>query len=196
MYENFSGIILAGGENKRFDGIIKSLSYIDGKQIVKRIILVLEQLFPEIIIVTNLPGEFREFSRFKIVSDKIIGKGPLGGIHAGLEAAANELCFVIAGDMPFPDRDIIKGMIDEFSDSEPELLIPKLGSGIEPLHSIWQRKINQKLESFLLSGDRNAVRDFIKTADIKYYEIQESESARIAFTNINYLKDIVSPHKF
>ena len=65
---NISGVILAGGINSRFDGIIKAKISIGGKTIISRIIDTIEGVFDEIIIVTNIPEEFTGFDNLKITA--------------------------------------------------------------------------------------------------------------------------------
>ena len=86
MTNRISGVILAGGSNKRFGGITKANVVIDGETIISRIISTISNLFDEIIIVTNKPKEFQEFIQYKIVEDQYLKAGPLGGIHAALKA--------------------------------------------------------------------------------------------------------------
>ena len=65
MERKISGVILSGGANKRFDGTIKSNIVIDGKTIISRIINTINDLFDEILIVTNSPTEFVEYNNYK-----------------------------------------------------------------------------------------------------------------------------------
>src|SRR5665647_29134 len=99
MVSNISGVILAGGAGKRFNGIIKPRILIDGKTIISRIIATISEIFDEIIIVTNSPEGFSEFSNCKVISDQLLNKGPLAGIHSALKVSEKEALFVFAGDM-------------------------------------------------------------------------------------------------
>jgi molybdopterin-guanine dinucleotide biosynthesis protein A len=81
MAHNISGVILAGGASKRFNDIIKTKIVIDGKTIISRIIETIDDIFDEIIIVTNTPDEFKEYANCRIIGDQFLNKGPLGGIH-------------------------------------------------------------------------------------------------------------------
>jgi molybdopterin-guanine dinucleotide biosynthesis protein A len=53
MVHNISGVILAGGSNKRFTGMTKANIVIGGKTIISRIMEIIRDIFDEIIIVTN-----------------------------------------------------------------------------------------------------------------------------------------------
>ena len=68
MINNISGVILAGGANKRFNGIIKAKIIIDGNTIISRIIEIFSEIFDEIIIVTNTPEEFKDITAAELLA--------------------------------------------------------------------------------------------------------------------------------
>jgi len=183
--EYISGVILTGGENKRFGGMNKSNLIIGGSTIISRIINIISDIFSEIIIVTNTPEEFHAFDNFKIVPDQYLKIGPLGGIHASMKACSKESVFVFAGDMPYVDREIIMNQIKYFSSCNDDVLIPRVNSYIEPLHAIYRNSIFVTLDKYLLYNDRYAVRDFLGKVNVSYMDLPESVQTKRAFTNIN-----------
>jgi molybdopterin-guanine dinucleotide biosynthesis protein A len=190
MNVKLSAAILAGGAATRFDGKVKSKIIIDGETIISRIISVLRDLFDELIIVTNNPEEFSYFNFCNIVRDEILNAGPLGGIHAAMKASSNDSVFVFAGDMPFLDRDIIINLLDTYKGSDCDGLIPVIEEYMEPLHAIYRISLAGNLESYLRSNQSFAVRDYIKTLNVRYFKLEDSEGNKIAFTNINSATDI------
>jgi molybdopterin-guanine dinucleotide biosynthesis protein A len=190
MGNNISGVILAGGANKRFGGVTKANVIINGLSIISRIISVIEDLFPEIIIVTNNPDEFNEFIQCKIVVDQYLKAGPLGGIHAAFKSSSEDAIFVFAGDMPFLDKKIISDQINDFKKGEQDVLIPKVGQFIEPLHAIYRKSIMNELERFLIERKSRAVRDFLDQVNVGYFKISDTEQNKKAFTNINSPADL------
>lgn len=190
MDTRLSGVILAGGSNKRFRGITKANVVIDGETIISRMISTISDLFVEIIIVTNKPEEFQEFIQYKIVEDQYLKAGPLGGIHAALKASSEDAIFVFAGDMPFLDKEIITDQINEFNKREHDVLIPEVDQFIEPLHAIYRKSVLNDLERFLSKGNSRAVRDFLSEVNVGYLQIPKTEKTEIAFTNINSPSDL------
>lgn len=190
MTDRISGVVLAGGAGSRFNGLIKSRILINGETIISRIISSIGGIFDEIIIVTNTPDEFIEFRNYKIVGDLILNAGPLGGIHAGLSASSKEAVFVFAGDMPFLDKRLILSMIDDYMGAACDALIPRIGGFIEPLHSIYNNSVINRLEEYLRNDRGCAVRDFIELLDVKYMKLEGSADIRRAFTNINSPDDL------
>jgi molybdenum cofactor guanylyltransferase len=191
MSEKISGAILAGGAASRFNGTIKPKIVIDGETIISRIITVIRDIFEEIIIVTNNPSEFSDFSYCKIVKDEIQNKGPLGGIHAALRASSNDAVFIIAGDMPFPDRNVILRIIEAYKRSDSNVIIPKVGEYTEPLHSIYRKSITEHLGTYLRSGKSCAVRDYAELINAEFLRFENTEIIKRAFKNINSPSDII-----
>ncbi|MCU0472236.1 MAG: molybdenum cofactor guanylyltransferase [Bacteroidales bacterium] len=190
MLNRISGVILAGGANKRFGGKTKANIIVKGETIISRIIFTISDLFDEKIIVTNRPEEFRGFTHCKIIKDLYFKAGPLGGIHAALKSLSGDAIFVFAGDMPFLDRIIINDQINEFNRNEYDVLIPKIGKLIEPLHAIYRKSVLEDLEKFLFEGTNRAVRDFLLELNVGYFQVSETDTNRSAFTNINSPSDI------
>jgi len=190
MLNRISGVILAGGANKRFGGKTKSNIIVDEETIISRIIFIITDLFDEKIIVTNKPEEFQGFAQCKIITDHFLKAGPLGGIHAALKSASGDAIFVLAGDMPFLAKKIIEGQINEFNRTGYDVLIPKIGILIEPLHAIYKKSVLEDLERFLTEGKNRAVRDFLTELNIGYFHVPDTEANRSSFTNINSPSDI------
>ena len=190
MADNIAGVILAGGASKRFNGIIKPMIDYEGKTIISRIIETIGEIFDDIIIVTNTPDEFKEYDNYKIIGDKFLNKGPLAGIHSALKESESEAIFVVAGDMPLLDKEIIIRQIDFYNTNKCDILIPQIDYYIEPLHGIYKKTLIRNLEDYL-GGDNNyAVREFLKMSDVRYLLMEVSGKSISAFTNINSSDDI------
>jgi len=195
MYKNISGVILAGGENKRFGGQPKSKSVIGGKTIISRIAGTIKDIFGEIIIVTNAPAEFKEFNRFRIISDLFQNTGPIGGLHAAMKTASNDAVFVFGGDMPFLQKQLIINQINIFAKEKCDALVPQVNDFTEPLHSIYSLTILNKLEEYLTESGNYALREFLKRIDVKYMKLPDSDLTKRSFININYPSDLTSLDK-
>jgi molybdopterin-guanine dinucleotide biosynthesis protein A len=192
MIVNISGVILAGGDSKRFNGITKSNIVIGGKTIISRITDTISEIFDEIIIVTNTPEDFKDIGNCRLVNDKFVKAGPLGGIHAALMESSKNALFVFAGDMPFPDRKLILQQIKKFNTRKCDILVPGNKKFIEPLHAIYRKSILKPLEDYLEANQNFAVREFLKSVGVNYFEFEDRELAKKAFTNINSIQDILS----
>ncbi len=82
MYNDITGIILAGGKSKRM-GINKALLKIGDKTIIERTAGLMQGLFNRVLLITNSPNEYM-FLGLEIYEDIYKNIGPLAGIHSGL----------------------------------------------------------------------------------------------------------------
>ena len=190
MQENITAAILAGGPGSRMNGLIKPLMMIGGETIISRTLGVFSDNFTEIIIVTNNPCEYSEFPLCRMVLDQFTGIGPIGGIHAALKAASYDVVFICAGDTPLLNSRLIMRQINLFNSLRCDILVPKVGFSVEPLHAVYRRKVLTRLEEFLTSEKSNAVHEFFTMVDVKYMELDENEEIQYIFSNINVPSDI------
>lgn len=96
-----TGIVLAGGKSSRMGSDKAGLTWDDSDFLHKQL-AVLATVCDDLIVVSNVSRIIR-LPNVRIVSDNYSNCGPLGGLEAGLSAAAGNVCFVVACDMPFID---------------------------------------------------------------------------------------------
>lgn len=144
---NITGIILAGGKNTRM-GTNKAFLEIDGVRLIDKTINIYRQLFDDIIIVTNDPLSYIEFTDATIVTDIYKGKGPLGGIYTGLFYSKNDYAFVSACDMPYLNEDFISYLTNQAG--KHDVIVPELVEGYQPLHAIYSRNCLPSIKRLLM----------------------------------------------
>jgi molybdopterin-guanine dinucleotide biosynthesis protein A len=188
MGKEITAAILAGGPASRMGGVIKPEILLAGKTILEHSLSVLRIIFSEIILVTNSPEIFTGYGDLIITSDHYKGIGPIGGIHAAIKAASGDAVFVFAGDMPLLYKDLIVKQSDLFEESGCEILVPRAGKDIEPLHSIYSRTLLARLEDYLSTTESRAVRDFFLSANVKFMDVDTDMTSK--FFNINSHSDI------
>ena len=142
-----TGIVLAGGKNSRM-GIDKAFIKINGSRMIDKTMDIYSQLFAEILIVTNDPLPYLEFSGATIVTDIYKGKGPLGGIYTGLFYAKNNYTFACSCDMPFLNEAFIAYMIGQLG--KQDVIVPELPEGYQPLHAIYSRNCLPSIRRLIL----------------------------------------------
>jgi molybdopterin-guanine dinucleotide biosynthesis protein A len=188
--KRYTGVILAGGENRRYNGAIKAKLVIDGKPIIEKTLELLKRIFDDILIVTNSSEQFSAYDMYPMVSDIYSKIGPIGGLHAALKAVKTEAIFMVAGDMPFLSEELIRSMITYFGNSGSEVLIPRHNGLDEPLHAIYSTRLLKRLEDFLGSADKFAIRDFLKLAEVEYMIIESGKFSNDPFANVNRPEDL------
>ncbi|MEA1873336.1 MAG: molybdenum cofactor guanylyltransferase [Bacteroidota bacterium] len=143
LYPEFSIAILAGGQNRRFGGKIKSFIEIDGQTIIQRQLNVLKVFTDEILIVTNSSESFKTYG-IKTVSDIFPRKGPLAGIHAALKAVSTEWLFVVAGDLPDIAADEISYLHKQL---KKPVVMPEALGNIQTLHAFYHVDLIPEIEA-------------------------------------------------
>ena len=178
-----AAIILSGGNNQRI-GAEKAFLQIGQKTIIEREIAVLSTIFTRIIIVTNCPEKYKHLE-VDLIPDLIPGKGPLGGIYSGLAISEDEHNFLVSCDLPFLNTDLIfymKEIIGHY-----EVIIPRLGRFLEPLHAIYSKGCLTSIKKYLDQNDLR-IKSFFTEVRVKYIdktEVEGFDPEGVAFFNVN-----------
>ncbi len=187
-----SCIVLAGGKGLRLgrDKIVETVGNIS---LLERVIFYLSLFSRDIIIVTaseqSLP-QFIGYPKLRIVADTYPGKGPLGGIYTGLVASDSRYNLVVAGDMPFLNQALLHYMIQLCDDFD--LVVPRLGSMVEPLHAVYSKGCLAPIESLLKQGTLSTMKLFtlVKVRYMETEEIDRFDPQHLSFFNINTEADL------
>ena len=181
-------IVLAGGESRRM-GFPKPLLLINRKNTVEIIIERLKILFSEIIVVGK--GKQRIYGKeFIFVEDLYEYRSPLVGIYSGLKASKNQLNFIVACDMPFVNKNLVKYMLKITGDYD--VVVPVVRGYFEPLHAVYTKNIINVIEEEIERGNFK-VTSFYKRVNVK--EIPENivrkyDPELMSFINLNTPKDL------
>src|SRR5207244_3246499 len=105
-----------------------------GEPIVVRTIRLFHDLFPQVLVATNLPERFRGLG-VETVADRFPGCGPLAGLHAALLATRHPHVFVAACDMPGLDPGVIRFLLARIGAADA--VVPRWEGDVEPLHAIY-----------------------------------------------------------
>ena len=166
---NASGIILAGGKNTRM-GQNKSFLSINGERLIDKTLNLYRQIFTDIIIVTNDPLSYIEFTDAAIATDIYRGKGPLGGIYTGLFYAKNDYAFVCPCDMPFLKKDFVDYLLAQ--NGKCDVIVPETAEGYQPLHAVYSRNCLPSIRRLILM-DKLKITGFYR--DMRVLPISEEQ---------------------
>lgn len=184
--------VLAGGKNTRMKGKNKALLEVDGIRMIDRILHEVENIFDEIIIISNSPEELNvSEEKYILVKDKIENIGPLGGIYTALITTTKEAVFILPCDLPFLKTNIILEEIEAFQSNNCDVLVPRLGNYLEPLHSIFKKGLNKELFEFYQTTDNYFITSFLDLLNVYYFDIEESRYHKRIFTNINTPQELI-----
>jgi molybdenum cofactor guanylyltransferase len=187
-----SCLVLAGGKSTRL-GRDKIAELLGGKTLLERVLETLETFRSEIIIVTsgnsNLPS-LTGYPGVKIVSDIYPGKGSLGGIYSGIKASNSHHNLVVAADMPFLNKDLLRYMVEiargfdlvAFDEEDrPELL-----------HAVYSKNCLAPMETLIRQNSLRiiGILPFIKVRYLSSQEVDRFDPQHLSFFNINTEEDL------
>ena len=166
----------------------KALIRLDGETLLHRSLQKLGRLFREVLIVTDKPGRYRTDAA-KEVTDIYRECGPLGGIHAGIYAAAYDWTLITACDMPFWEASIADELMA--ARSGYDAVVPKSGIRPEPLFALYRKSCLPAIQECL---DQNVfkVTRFYEKINVHYEDIgyKKGRITPQPFSNINTPEDL------
>jgi len=130
-------VVQAGGQSSRM-GEDKALKPFLGRPLIQRVIERLAPIANEVVVTTNRPEAYA-FLGLRLASDRIAGRGALGGLHTALDAAKTSLVAVVACDMPFASATLIEHARELMLTTDLDVVIPESTEGLEPLHAVYRR---------------------------------------------------------
>ena len=189
---HYTGIILAGGENKRFNGSQKAFMPVDGKPIIAHIIRAFKDLFDEIIVVTNSPLLYLHWN-ISIVKDIYPVRSSLTGIHAGLFYTKTPYAFITACDTPFIQPALIQHILKNVQPTY-DVVIPRTRAGFEPLCAVYSKRCLQRIDQLMLQK-KHKIQSFFHTVTVKTISeatLRSIDPELLSFFNINTPQDLTS----
>jgi len=189
---DIGGIVLAGGKGIRLRKD-KALETISKRTLLEQVVFQLSLLdgdIPIVIASGRRYPQLADYPRLRIAGDIYPGKGPLGGIYSGLKASDSFYNLVVACDMPFLNRDLLLYMVEAAIGFD--LVVPRLGNLIEPLHAVYTKDCLSPMER-LLEKDSLSVRGLFPMVRVRYVEAEEIEwfdPEHLSFFNVNTGTDL------
>ena len=176
--------IIAGGKSSRMGYEDKAFIRFKDKNFIDNIIEASCD-FEEIIIISN---KIKGYKNFKVFKDIYKECGPLGGIHSALLNAKYDKVLCIACDMPLIQKDTLNLMAKV--EENYEVLVPRINNRLQPLCSIYSKKLIPKIEESLIKGE-NKLQKFILDKNYKIIDKTMYENLNVEeFSNINSKEDL------
>lgn len=172
-------------------GTDKAYTTIGNMTLMENSYELLKEFCSEIIFSTNnpagntLPGQ-------KNIPDEKQGLGPIGGIYSCLKHSKTDINIIVAVDIPFINRRLIKFLLENYGNTE--LLIPATpNNGIEPLCGIYNKSVVPAIELMIGRNDLK-VQNLIHYCNSRILRItkeMEFYNDRL-FLNVNTPEDLKS----
>src|ERR1700704_5266830 len=149
-------LVHAGGASRRM-GQPKAWLKVGDPSLLGFVVGRLAPTFSEVMVSFAEPEQLEEPVPFRIVFDRKRSAGPLAGIEAGLEAARNEVLFVLACDMPYVTEEVAQIAIA--AARRCDAAIPRVDGRPEPVCGAYRRSALPVIARALDAGR-------LKTADV------------------------------
>ena len=178
------GVILAGGQSKRF-GSDKALALYEGKPLIAHAVDLIGSVGLEASVVTE---KSRDYSLLKcpIFFDRQSFQGPLAGLKRAFEVFPDEKILVLTCDMLFLTQEDLRYLIDKNLEEATIVLYRLHPERFQPFPGIYSTSLENTIH--LNDGNRNSMQDFLKATD-GILEISAKGFTR-NFSNINAKKSI------
>ena len=173
------GLVLVGGKSTRMGQDKSELDYFGKpqKEVVK-------ELLESNNIETFYSVEKASESKNEI-HDKFLNLGPFGGICSAFQKDPNAAWFVLATDVPFINKEIVKLILKHRNPSKAATAIKGKGKQfVEPLITIYEPKAYSILLQYLAQG-YSCPRKMLINSDVEVVEIDDS-----------FIRNINTPEEF
>lgn len=124
----------------------------------------------------------------KVIPDRLVQKGPLGGLEACLREAKHERSLVLSVDVPLVPEEELKKLIRCNEKQKERITILKHGEKEQPLIGVYHRSVADEM-CREIEDAKGSVFAFLNRIGYQVYETSEKE---VCFQNINdmemYLK--------
>jgi molybdopterin-guanine dinucleotide biosynthesis protein A len=184
-----SAAILAGGRARRFGGRDKSQIEVGGRTILARQIDALATCVSRIFLVGR--ADDAPFPATVVpVRDRASGQGPLGGLHAALEAAGQDVVLLLACDMPNVTSAFLSHLVGSLGDAE--VVVPRTDRGYHPLCAVYAQSCRTSVQRRLERGQLR-VTDLLDDLQVRVVdapEIARFGEANHLLANVNSQSDL------
>lgn len=184
-----TALILAGGKSSRF-GSDKARLRLHDRDIVEILAEESAKVCDEVLVVSDSGRKFypQRVDLFREVADNYPNSGPMGGLQAGLAAAKNELCLLLACDMPLLAAPLLRLFI-KYAEGR-QMVLPQDGDNIEPMFGVYRKSLLPAVERLLVEKRRSLLNLIRETnALLLPKEVWRQAAGEDVFFNINYAED-------
>ena len=179
-YINYPAVIFAGGKSSRMGKDKALLPFSEYSTLVEFQYQRLEKIFNQVYI--SWKSEKVQFGANSIFDLKQYNhiSAPTVGLLSSFEKIDSEYIFVISVDTPFFGQDEIQKLFDNL-DSQYEIITAKNRDGVEPLISIYSRKLYPKIKE-MVENNNHKLKQLFTSSQVREVYFDEVEP----FLNLNY----------
>jgi len=185
-----TGVILAGGQNKRFAGVDKAFERIGEASIFEHIYGIFRELFDQLLLVTNHPEKYLAWD-IPMAADLFDLRSSLTGLHTGLFYTTTPYAFFAACDTPFLRKEMVQTVLNAIAPNL-DIVVPRTALGFEPLCAAYSRLCLKPVQAQLEKKQLQIQRLFntMRTLIIPEKTLRKIDPDLTSFYNINTPEDL------
>jgi molybdopterin-guanine dinucleotide biosynthesis protein A len=187
-----TGIVLAGGRSSRF-GSDKASALFRGEAMLQIACRALEPLISRLVIVRAEAQHLPDITvtvPVDVVVDEMPAQGPLEGMRAGLGAAASDVAFVVATDLPLLQAATVEFILDALRAFDAA--VPSVGGRAQPLVAAYRVATTlSAVQGALAAGDRS-VASALGRLDVR---LLDEEELRVVDPDLLSLRNANTPEQ-
>lgn len=180
---DLTGLVLAGGASQRM-GRDKAFLELGGRPLIQIVVERMMMVCDEVIIVAGEVSSYEGLG-VAVVRDRFQDVGVLGGLHAGLAAASQELALAVGCDMPFLKPEVLRAFATWAEGYDVALL--SHNGYVEPLHGAYRRTCLSPIESAIRAGKRRIISFFpwVRVRTVTPEDLASIDPELDSFRNLN-----------
>jgi molybdenum cofactor guanylyltransferase len=195
-----AGIVLAGGQSRRFGPRDKLVANVNGQPLVRRVAdaLAAPADVDELVVSCRpnrmsaleraLEGAWRSVESIEFVPDRVPDRGPLGGFEAALPAVGSRDVVVAAGDLPLVTVDVFDALLSEH-DGECTIAVTADGRR-QPLCAVYRRVPTAAAVEATLETETASASALLERLDVEHVRVALEAGRRDPLANVNTSADL------
>lgn len=194
---NILGVVLAGGQSKRF-GLDKSQVILNGKILIDYILSEIYDEFSEILIITNNEIDHMNSKKISKIKDFKKDLGPLGGVLTAMKWVKQfnknfQWIYTFPTDTPFFKKECLQDFLKKIKFHDSKLFFIKSNNTRHNIFGLWSLKLLDQLEDDLINKGKRKVETWANSIGVKVINIDFEKFD--PFFNINTKEDLKIANK-
>lgn len=194
---NILGVVLAGGQSKRF-GLDKSQVSLNGKILINYILSEIHDEFSEILIVANNEIDHMNSKKISKIKDFKKDLGPLGGVLTAMKWIKQlnknfQWISTFPADTPFFKKKFLQDFLNKIEFNDSKLFFIKSNNTRHNIFGLWSLKLLDQLEDDLINKGERKVETWANSIGVKIINLDFKNFD--PFFNINTKEDLEIANK-
>ncbi len=182
-----TGVILAGGQARRMNGVDKGLLVLHGKPLITHVIDTIKPQVGCLIINANRNLDHYHAYGYPVVQDTSPDPaGPLSGMASALFVTRTEYALIVPCDSPHLPHDLVTRLATAFMQAHAAIAVAHDGTRMQPVVILLRRELAADMLQSLTRG-HNKVERWITSHRFVLADFSDQSQA---FKNINTAEDL------